>query len=106
MVFDIIPSQFDPAVTYNLYTQPFETTPEEILEELAAQWKEWYPSSITKIKDKLKGWMVNPVKRLLGKKGGLNYIKIKSNVLNNLFYPNFYISPINFFLRKFYKFFN
>ena len=43
---------------------------------------------------------------LLGKKGGLNYIKIKSNVLNNLFYPNFYISPINFFLRKISKFFN
>tara|TARA_B100002052_G_C15801175_1_gene561179 strand:+ start:120 stop:1121 length:1002 start_codon:yes stop_codon:yes gene_type:complete len=40
---------------------------------------------------------------LLGKKGGINYIKFKSNILRNLIYPNFYLSPINFFLRKIFK---
>ena len=43
---------------------------------------------------------------LLGRKGGLNYISIRSNILSNLFFPNLYFSPINFILTKFLKVFN
>ena len=40
-----------------------------------------------------------------GKKKGRNYLNIKNHILKNLIYPNVYLSPIYFILRKFLNFF-
>ena len=37
---------------------------------------------------------------LLGKKGGLYNINIKRNLINNLIFPNFYLSLVYFIFRK------
>ena len=36
-----------------------------------------------------------------GEKKGRNYLNIKNHILKNLIYPNVYLSPIYFILRKF-----
>ena len=40
-----------------------------------------------------------------GEKKGRNYLNIKNHILKNLIYPNVYLSPIYFILRKFLNFF-
>ena len=40
-----------------------------------------------------------------GEKRGRNYLNIKNHILKNLIYPNVYLSPIYFILRKFLNFF-
>ena len=43
---------------------------------------------------------------ILGEKGGSKYINYYDNIFKNLIYPNVYLSPFFFFLRKLKKIFN
>ena len=38
-----------------------------------------------------------------GNKGGLSFIKIKSHILRNMIFPNFYLSPLIYLFNKIFK---